>query len=61
LIAGRDTTAVLLLGNTWFILAQQPDIWVNLKAEVDELNGKSPTFYQFREMKYVRWVLSETL
>jgi cytochrome P450 len=60
LIAGRDTTAVLL-GNTWFILARRPAIWAKLKAEVDKLNGKPPTFHQLRELKYVRWVLSETL
>ena len=60
LIAGRDTTAVLL-GNTWFILARRPDIWAKLKTEINKLDGKPPTYVQLRELKYVRWVLSETL
>jgi len=30
-------------------------------SAVNKLNGKPPTFHQLREMKYVKWVLSETL
>lgn len=60
LIAGRDTTAVLL-SNTWFILARRPDVWAKLKAEVDKLEGKPPTYQEIGKMKYLRWVLSETL
>ncbi|KAL4966469.1 cytochrome P450 [Aspergillus stella-maris] len=60
LIAGRDTTAVLL-SNTWFILARRPDIWEKLKAEVATLNGRPPCLPQLNEQKYVRWILHETL
>ncbi|KAF8849555.1 putative cytochrome P450 alkane hydroxylase [Acephala macrosclerotiorum] len=60
LIAGRDTTAVLM-GNTWFILARRPDIWAKLKAEVDKLEGRLPTHQELTSMKYLRWLLSETL
>ena len=60
LIAGRDTTAVLL-GNTWWVLARRPDIWAKLKSEVEVLEGKPPTYEQLKELKYVRWLLSESL
>jgi hypothetical protein len=59
-IAGRDTTAALL-SNTWFILTKRPDIWAKLKAEVDKLEGKPPTYQEIGKMKCLRWVLSESL
>ena len=58
LLAGRDTTASLL-SNVWFILAQRPDIWKKLRAEVDWLGGDKPTFAQIKDMKYLRMVLNE--
>ena len=58
LLAGRDTTASLL-SNVWFVLAQRPDIWKRLRAEVDELGGVKPTLPQIKEMKYLRMVLNE--
>ena len=58
LVAGRDTTASLL-SNTFFTLARRPDIWTKLRKEVDQLNGKQPTFEQIKEMKYLRYVLNE--
>ncbi|KAI9811427.1 MAG: hypothetical protein M1827_005410 [Pycnora praestabilis] len=60
LLAGRDTTASLL-GNVWFILARRPDIWSKLRSEVDELNGEQPTFEQIKQMKYLRYVMNESL
>ena len=57
-LAGRDTTASLL-GNVWFILARRPDIWKKLRAEVDALDGKRPTYQQIKDMKYLRWLLNE--
>ncbi|KAL4941782.1 hypothetical protein BDV06DRAFT_235809 [Aspergillus oleicola] len=60
LIAGRDTTAVLL-SNTWFILARRQDLWAKLKAEIAKLEGQPPTLPQLNEQKYVRWILHETL
>lgn len=58
LLAGRDTTASLL-SDVWFILARRPDVWAKLKAEVDELQGKRPTFQNIKDMKYLRMVLNE--
>ena len=58
LLAGRDTTASLL-SNVWFMLAQRPEIWKRLRAEVDQLGGDKPTLGQIKEMKYLRMVLNE--
>ncbi|KAL6718555.1 hypothetical protein ACLMJK_004647 [Lecanora helva] len=60
LLAGRDTTASLL-SNVWFILARRPDVWTKLRKEVDEVGSQPPTFQQLKDMKYLRWVLNETL
>lgn len=60
LLAGRDTTASLL-SNTWHYLARRPDIWSKLKVEVDRLHGDKPTYEQIKNMKYLRWVLNESL
>lgn len=56
--AGKDTTASLL-SNTWFTLAKRPDVWANLRAEVDDLNGEKPSFAALKEMKYLKAVLNE--
>lgn len=58
LLAGRDTTASLL-SNAWFVLAKRPDIWANLRAEVDQLGSELPTFEKMKEMKYLRAFLKE--
>lgn len=58
LLAGRDTTASLL-GNVWFELARRPDVWMKLREEVDELDGRHPTFEEIKNMKYLRYVLNE--
>ncbi|KAL8837179.1 MAG: hypothetical protein Q9170_002641 [Blastenia crenularia] len=60
LLAGRDSTASLL-GNVWFMLARRPDVWAKLRQEVDDLNGKRPTFEQIKNMRYLRYILNETL
>ncbi len=59
LIAGKDTTAALL-SHTWFVLARRPDVWANLRAEVDNLNGEKPSFTALQEMKYLKAVLNES-
>lgn len=58
LLAGRDTTASLL-SDTWFVLAQRPDVWAKLREEVDALGGEKPTFQQIKDMTYLRWVFNE--
>jgi cytochrome P450 len=60
LLAGRDTTAGLL-SNTWWTLARRPDIWARLRAEVDQLHGERPDYAHIKDMKYLRWVLNESL
>ncbi|KIX10328.1 uncharacterized protein Z518_01410 [Rhinocladiella mackenziei CBS 650.93] len=60
LLAGRDTTAGLL-SNTWHVLSKRPDIWARLKAEVDGLGGERPDYHMIKEMKYLKWVLNESL
>ncbi|KKY30412.1 putative cytochrome p450 alkane [Diaporthe ampelina] len=60
LLAGRDTTASLL-SNTFFVLSRRPDIWAKLKDEVDALGGVSPDYDTLRGMKYVRYLLNESL
>lgn len=60
LLAGRDTTASLL-GNVWFVLAKRPDVWAKLREEVDELGGEYPRFEQIKDMKYLRYVLNESI
>jgi cytochrome P450 len=60
LLAGRDTTASLL-SHTFHVLARRPDIWQKLKAEVDELGGKKPTYDTLRNMKYLKNILNESL
>jgi cytochrome P450 len=60
LLAGRDTTAGLL-SNTWHVLSKRGDIWEKLRAEIDELGGERPDYSTIKEMKYLKWVLNESL
>lgn len=60
LLAGRDTTASLL-SHTFFELARNPRVWQKLQAEVGELGGKVPDYETLKSMKYVKWVLNESL
>ncbi|KAE8453474.1 hypothetical protein EG329_010335 [Mollisiaceae sp. DMI_Dod_QoI] len=60
LLAGRDTTASLL-SNTFHVLARRPDIWNKLIAEVDELHGEKPDYETLRSMKYLKYIMNESL
>jgi cytochrome P450 len=60
LLAGRDTTAGLL-SNTFFVLARRPDVWAKLQSEVNQLGGKRPDYETLRNMKYLKYVLNESL
>lgn len=60
LLAGRDTTAGLL-SNTWHVLAHRPDIYAKLRAEVDALGGVKPDYQTLKDMKYLRYLLNESL
>ncbi|KAF7362664.1 Cytochrome P450 [Mycena venus] len=60
--AGRDTTASLLTF-TIYMLAEHPNIMTKLREEILRVVGPTqrPTFDSFRDMKYLRAVLNETL
>jgi cytochrome P450 len=60
LLAGRDTTAGLL-SHLFYILARNPDIFEKLRAEVNKLEGREPTFEQIKDMKYLQYCLNEAL
>ena len=60
LLAGRDTTAGLL-SNTWHVLSKRPDIWAKLLHEVQTLDGERPTYSTLKDMKYLKYVLNESL
>lgn len=58
LLAGRDTTASLL-ANVWNIIPKRPDVWSKLLVEVDQLDGRKPTFEEMKNMKYLKYMLNE--
>eukprot|EP00002_Diphylleia_rotans_P034921 TRINITY_DN7559_c0_g1_i1.p1 TRINITY_DN7559_c0_g1~~TRINITY_DN7559_c0_g1_i1.p1 ORF type:complete len:228 (+),score=54.86 TRINITY_DN7559_c0_g1_i1:82-765(+) len=61
LIAGRDTTAVLLTW-TFYELSQNPSVLERLVQEIDSVVGDGiPTSAQLEQMKYLKHVLNETL
>ncbi|KAB8230931.1 cytochrome P450 [Aspergillus alliaceus] len=60
LLAGRDTTASLL-SMVFYTLARRPDIWKSLQQEIFPLDGQCPSFEQLKQMKYLSWVINETL
>lgn len=62
IVAGRDTTASLLTF-TIYMLAEHPTILKKLRSEILRVVGASrrPTHDDFREMKYLRAVLNETM
>ncbi|KAJ7106613.1 cytochrome P450 [Mycena epipterygia] len=61
-VAGRDTTASLLTF-TIYMLAEHPEILNKLRSEILRVVGamRAPTHDDFREMKFLRAVLNETL
>lgn len=58
LLAGRDTTASLL-SHTFHVLARRPDIWKKLSAEVAELQGERPDWETMKNMKFLKYLLTE--
>ncbi|KAE8375732.1 cytochrome P450 [Aspergillus bertholletiae] len=60
LLAGRDTTASLL-SMVFYQLARRPDIWDIIRSEVATLHGKYPSFEELKQLKYLSWVVNETL
>lgn len=59
MLAGRDTTAALL-SDLFFVLAREPRVMENLRAEIHEqLHGDLPTYDQLRNMKYLKYCVQE--
>lgn len=58
LLAGRDTTASLL-SNMFFEIARQPAIYAKLREEIAALGGRTPTYEELRNLKYLKWCLNE--
>lgn len=59
LLAGRDTTASLL-SHLWFNLAREPEVFKELQAEVDQLDGERPSYEALRNMKYIKYTVQES-
>ncbi|KAF8160351.1 cytochrome P450 [Mycena galopus ATCC 62051] len=62
LVAGRDTTAATLTFAV-YMLAEHPDLADRLRKEILDVVGSSrmPTYDDFRNMKYLRAFINETL
>lgn len=60
LLAARDTTAGLL-AFVFFMLARRPDVWDKLRADVLEHYCEPLTYEALMDMKYLRFVVNETL
>lgn len=63
LLAGRDTTASTL---SWIFLelARNPRVVEKLRAEIHDLfgsSGRPPTYQEIKDMKYVNYIINETL
>ncbi|KAI5303242.1 Glycoside hydrolase, 38 vacuolar alpha mannosidase [Ascosphaera pollenicola] len=61
LIAGRDTTAVTM-NFCLFELSRNPEAFRRLKEEITKTLGKrAPTYRDLKDMRYLNWVVHETL
>ncbi|KAF2660512.1 cytochrome P450 [Lophiostoma macrostomum CBS 122681] len=60
LLAGRDTTASLL-SNMFNMISRKPEIWQKLREEVEGLNGRTPSYEELRNFKYLKWCMNESL
>ncbi|KAF4611350.1 hypothetical protein G7Y89_g15663 [Cudoniella acicularis] len=60
LLARRDTTAGLL-SNAFHTLVRHLKVWQKLSEEVEILEGRTPTYEDLKNMKYLKYVLNEML
>jgi cytochrome P450 len=58
LLAGRDTTASLL-SNMFNMISRKPEVWQKLREEVEGLNGRTPSYEELRNFKYLKWCMNE--
>lgn len=59
-LPGHDATAVALT-NVFFMLARHPEVWTKLREEVVGLDISELTFENLKGLKYLRWVINETM
>jgi cytochrome P450 len=60
-VAGHETTANSLMW-TWYLVAQHPEVWTKLKAEVDTvLAGRRATLQDVARLPYTSMVFNEAL
>lgn len=60
-LAGHESTANALAW-TWYLLAQHPDVYARMQAEVDQvLAGRAPTANDLPNLPYTLQVLKESL
>lgn len=59
IIGGRDTSASTMTSLFW-MLARRPDVVKKLRAEIEELQGRKPTWDDLKGMKYLAMVLKES-
>lgn len=59
-LAGHETTAINLSW-TWMLLAQNPDVRRKLHAEIDALQGRSPTVADLPRLPYAERVIKESM
>ncbi|KAL8299604.1 hypothetical protein RB593_009470 [Gaeumannomyces tritici] len=60
LIPARDSTSTLLAA-ALFAMAKDQRVLRRLQGEVREFDGARPTFEALKNMKYLRWIMNETL
>ncbi|KAI1158137.1 cytochrome P450 [Nemania serpens] len=58
--AGRDTTTSVL-SYLFFELSRRADVVAAIRAEITALGHENPTWEELRNMKYLSWVIKETL
>lgn len=59
-IAGHETTATAMAW-VWYVLAQHPEVYAKLQAEVDALEGRVPGFADLPNLRYAEQVIKETM
>ncbi|KZL84012.1 cytochrome p450 alkane [Colletotrichum incanum] len=60
IMAARDTTSATI-SFALYMLARRPHIWAKLRANVMEHYVSPLTYEALEEMKYLKWVVTETL
>ncbi len=60
MFAGRDTTAGLLI-SIFYNLSTRPSVWEKLQSEISALNDEPPNYETLKNMKYLKYVINETL